>query len=43
MEINVVVDERLVGSEIEKVLVAPNDIVQSGKPLILVRTKGGNH
>lgn len=38
MEINVLVDDRLEGSRVEKILVAPNDIVQSGKPLILVRT-----
>lgn len=37
MEINVLVDERLAGGRIEKIIVAPNDIVQSGKPLILVR------
>lgn len=37
MEINVVVDDQMVGRKIEKVLVAPNDIVQNGKPLILVR------
>lgn len=37
MEINVVVDDHMEGRKIEKVLVAPNDIVQSGKPLILVR------
>lgn len=37
MEINVVVDDRLEGSTVEKVLIAPNDIVQSGKPLVLVR------
>ncbi|KAK8057776.1 hypothetical protein PG996_011713 [Apiospora saccharicola] len=39
MEINVVVDDRLAGSKVEKVLVSPNDIVQSGKPLVLVKTK----
>ena len=39
MEINVNVDDRLDGTKIEKVLIAPNDIVQSGKPLILVRTQ----
>ncbi|KAG6354234.1 hypothetical protein INS49_004838 [Diaporthe citri] len=38
MEINVAVDDRFVGSKIEKVLIQPNDIVQSGKPLVLVRT-----
>lgn len=38
MEINVLADDRLAGSKIEKVLVSPNDIVQSGKPLVLVRT-----
>lgn len=37
MEINVVVDDYLDGCKVEKVLIAPNDIVQSGKPLILVR------
>lgn len=37
MEINVVVDDHLVGRKIEKILIAPNDIVQSGRPLILVR------
>lgn len=37
MEINVISDDRLTGSKVEKVLVTPNDIVQSGKPLILVR------
>lgn len=37
MEINVVIDDQMVGRKIEKVLVAPNDIVQNGKPLILVR------
>lgn len=37
MEINVVVDDQMVGRKIEKVLVVPNDIVQNGKPLILVR------
>lgn len=42
MEINVVVDDRLEGAKIEKVLIAPNDIVQSGKPLILVRTAESN-
>lgn len=36
MEINVLVDDRLEGCKIEKILIAPNDIVQSGKPLILV-------
>ncbi|KAK2610000.1 hypothetical protein N8I77_003461 [Diaporthe amygdali] len=40
MEINVVVDDLLVGSKIEKLLIQPNDIVQSGKPLVLVRTVG---
>ncbi|KUI61832.1 Putative urea carboxylase [Cytospora mali] len=40
MEINVMADDRLEGSKIEKVLVAPNDIVHSGNPLLLVRTKG---
>lgn len=39
MEIKVNVDDRLDGTKIEKVLVAPNDIVQSGKPLILVRVQ----
>lgn len=39
MEINVAVDDRLAGSRVEKVLVAPTDIVQSGKPLVLVRNK----
>lgn len=39
MEINVLVDDRLEGSKIEKILIAPNDIVQSGKPLILARTR----
>ncbi|KAK8015770.1 urea carboxylase [Apiospora marii] len=38
MEINVTVDGRLAGSTVEKVLVSPNDIVQSGKRLVLVRT-----
>ncbi|KAH8787811.1 putative urea amidolyase [Diaporthe sp. PMI_573] len=38
MEINVGVDDRFAGSKIEKVLVQPNDIVQSGKPLVLIRT-----
>lgn len=38
MEINVAVDDRFAGSKIEKVLIQPNDIVQSGKPLVLVRT-----
>ncbi|KAK8108544.1 hypothetical protein PG984_014345 [Apiospora sp. TS-2023a] len=38
MEINVAADDRLAGSKVEKVLVSPNDIVQSGKPLVLVRT-----
>lgn len=38
MEINVLVDDRLAGSKVEKILIAPNDIVQSGKPLILVRS-----
>lgn len=42
MEINVLADDRLDGARIEKVLVAPNDIVHSGNPLILVRTKGTN-
>lgn len=37
MEINVLADDRLEGAKVEKVLIAPNDIVQSGKPLILVR------
>ncbi|ORY55683.1 putative urea amidolyase [Pseudomassariella vexata] len=37
MEINVLADDRMVGSTVEKVLIAPNDIVQSGKPLVLVR------
>lgn len=37
MEINVLVDDRLDGAKIEKILISPNDIVQSGKPLILVR------
>ncbi|KAK8076351.1 hypothetical protein PG994_003623 [Apiospora phragmitis] len=37
MEINVAVDDRLAGSTVEKVLVSSNDIVQSGKPLVLVR------
>lgn len=37
MEINVIAEDRLTGSRIEKVLVSPNDIVQSGKPLVLVR------
>lgn len=37
MEINVLVDDRLAGSKIEKILVSPNDIVQSGAPMILVR------
>lgn len=40
MEINVAVDDRFVGSKIEKVLIQPNDIVQSGKPLVLVRMGG---
>ncbi|KAK7961073.1 allophanate hydrolase subunit 2-domain-containing protein [Apiospora saccharicola] len=39
MEINVAVDDRLAGSKVEKILVSPNDIVQSGKPLVLVKTK----
>lgn len=39
MEINVLVDDRLEGCKVEKILVAPNDIVQSGKPLILVRIR----
>lgn len=43
MEINVLADDRLDGAKIEKVLVAPNDIVHSGNPLILVRTKGTNN
>lgn len=38
MEINVMVDDRLEGCRVEKILISPNDIVQSGKPLILVRT-----
>ena len=38
MEINVAVDDRFARSKIEKVLIQPNDIVQSGKPLVLVRT-----
>ncbi|KAK8091910.1 urea carboxylase [Apiospora hydei] len=38
MEINVGADDRLAGAKVEKVLVSPNDIVQSGKPLVLVRT-----
>jgi urea carboxylase len=38
MEINVGIDDRFAGCKIEKVLVRPNDIVQSGKPLVLVRT-----
>ncbi|KAK7937864.1 urea carboxylase [Apiospora aurea] len=37
MEINVGADDRLAGAKVEKVLVSPNDIVQSGKPLVLVR------
>lgn len=40
MEINVAIDDRFAGSKIEKVLIQPNDIVQSGKPLVLVRTGG---
>lgn len=40
MEINVVVDDRLEGCTVEKLLIAPNDIVQSGSPLVLVRNKG---
>lgn len=40
MEINIMADDRLVGSTVEKVLVAPNDIVHSGNPLVLVRAKG---
>lgn len=42
MEINVVVDDRLAGSTVEKVLVAPNEIVHSGNPLVLVRNKVTN-
>lgn len=38
MEINVGVDDRFAGCKVEKVLIQPNDIVQSGKPLVLVRT-----
>jgi len=37
MEINVPVDNRLDGATVEKILIAPNDIIQSGRPLILVR------
>lgn len=37
MEINVVADDRLAGYTVQKVLITPNDIVQSGKPLVLVR------
>lgn len=37
MEINVVVDDKMEGYKVEKVLIAPNDIVQSGKPLVLAR------
>lgn len=37
LEINVVADERLKGMIVEKLLISPNDIVQSGSPLLLAR------
>ncbi|KAJ9131341.1 Acetyl-CoA/propionyl-CoA carboxylase [Pleurostoma richardsiae] len=37
LEINVIVDNRSDGSVVEKILVSPNDIIQSGRPLILLR------
>lgn len=37
MEVNVNADGRSDGAIVEKLLVVPNDIVQSGKPLILAR------
>lgn len=39
MEVNVNVDKHLDGATIEKLVAAPNDLVQSGKPLILARKK----
>ena len=37
LEIPVKTDEGMTGCTVEKVLVKPNDVVQAGKPLILLR------
>lgn len=39
LEINVMAEERLVGAIVEKVLISPNDVVEGGQPLFLVRKK----
>jgi len=37
LEIPVKADESMVGAKVEKLLVKPNDVVEAGKPLILLR------
>ena len=39
LEIPVRPDEGMEGATVEKVLVKPNDVVQAGNPLILLRKK----
>lgn len=37
LEINVVAEQQVVGGRIEKMLVRPGDVVDGGKPLMLIR------
>jgi urea carboxylase len=37
LEIPVKAEESMVGMTVEKLLVKPNDVVEAGKPLILLR------
>ncbi len=40
LEIPVKTDESMVGAKVEKLLVKPNDVVQAGNPLMLLRRAG---
>lgn len=37
LEIAVRAESTVVGGKVEKILIKPNDVVEAGKPLILVR------
>ena len=40
LEITVRTEEDLAGGKVEKLLVRPNDVVEAGDPILLVRKKG---